>query len=53
MSKTENQIALEQVRQELERLDEQLKQINAEYCTLNQLKRKLERTIQQEPVYQT
>jgi len=53
MSKSENQISLEQVRQELERMDEQLKQINVEYCSLNQLKRKLEKAVQREPVYQS
>lgn len=53
MSKTENQIALEQVRQQLAQLDEQLKAINSEYCELNRQKRKLEQSIQQELVYQT
>lgn len=51
MSKTENAIALEQVRQELERIDEQLQQFNAEFVALNILRRKLESAVRQEPVF--
>lgn len=52
MSKSENTIALEQVRQELERIDEQLQQFNHEFLALNVLRRKLENSVRKEPVFQ-